>query len=141
MGWPIAYVLIGLAGLSQVDAIQRGAFYEVENKNPRYGQISWPLYLPYFCAAGAFALLIWSHDHTIGLSFESLSWAVALIIGLTIVRQVLALNENSRLYREAQQDIVERELAQQEVIRLNEDLERRVVERTSQLATTNTDLL
>ncbi|MHB8117472.1 MAG: PAS domain-containing hybrid sensor histidine kinase/response regulator [Methanothrix sp.] len=140
MGWPIAYVLIGLAGLSQVDAIQRGAFFEVENKNPRYGQISWPLYLPYFCAAGAFALLIWSHDHTIGLSFESLSWAVALIIGLTIVRQVLALNENARLYREAQQDIVERKLVQQEVIRLNEELESRVVERTSQLEATNKDL-
>ena len=136
----VAYVLIGLAGLSQVDAIHRGAFIEVENKNPHYGQISWPLYLPYFCAAGAFALLIWSRDHTIGLSFESLSWAVALIIGLTIVRQVLALNENSRLYREAQQDIVERELAQQEVIRLNEDLERRVAKRTSQLEATNKNL-
>ena len=141
MGWPIAYVLIGLAGLSQVDGIQRGVFYEIENKNPHYGQISWPLYLPYLCAAGAFALLIWSHDHIVGLSFESLSWAVALIIGLTIIRQVLALNENSQLYREAQQDIVERELAQQEVIRLNEELEKRVAERTFQLETTNADLL
>jgi hypothetical protein len=141
MGWPTAYILIGLAGLSQVDSIQRGTFNEIENKNPHYGQISWPLYLPYLCAAGAFALLIWSHDHTIGLSFESLSWAVALIIGLTIVRQVLALNENSQLYREAQQEIAERELAQGEVIRLNEELEKRVAERTSQLETTNSDLL
>ena len=141
LGWPTAYILIGLAGLSQVDSIQRGTFYEIENKNPHYGQISWPLYLPYLCAAGAFALLIWSHDHTIGLSFESLSWAVALIIALTIVRQVLALNENSQLYREAQQEIAERELAQGEVIRLNEELEKRVAERTSQLETTNTDLL
>ena len=141
MGWPTAYILIGLAGLSQVDSIQRGTFYEIENKNPHYGQISWPLYLPYLCAVGAFALLIWSHGHTIGLSFESLSWAVALIIGLTIVRQVLALNENSQLYREAQQEIAERELAQGEVIRLNEELEKRVAERTSQLETTNSDLL
>jgi PAS domain S-box-containing protein len=140
MGWPIAYVLIGLAGMSQVDAIHRGEFFEIEHYNPHYGQISWPLYLPYFCAAGAFALLIWSHDHNIGLSFASLSWAVALIIGLTIVRQVLALNENARLYREAQQDIVERKLAQQEVIHLNEELERRVVERTYQLEATNKDL-
>jgi PAS domain S-box-containing protein len=139
MGWPIAYVLIGLAALSQVDVIHRGAFFEAEN-NPRYGQISWPLYLPYFCAAGAFALLIWSHNHVIGLSFASLSWAVALIIGLTIVRQVLALNENARLYREAQQDLVERKLAQQEVVHLNEELERRVVERTFQLEATNKDL-
>ncbi|MFZ2472385.1 MAG: response regulator [Methanothrix sp.] len=140
IGWPIAYVLIGLAGLSQVDTIHRGAFVEVENDNPRYGQLSWPLYLPYICGAGAFALLIWSHDHIIGLSFESLSWAVALIIGLTMVRQVLALNENSRLYRMAQQDIAERDLAQKEVIRLNEELERRVTERTSQLEATNKDL-
>ena len=140
IGWPLAYVLIGLAGLSQADAIHRGAFSAVENDNPRYGQFTWPLYLPYFCAAGAFALLIWSHDHSIGLSFYSLSWAVALIIGLTIVRQVLALNENARLYREAQQDIMERKLAQQEVIRLNEELEVRVADRTSQLEAANKDL-
>ncbi len=140
MGWPISYVLIGLAAMSQVDVIHRGASCAFLNKNTHYGQLTWPLYLPYFCAAGAFALLIWSHDHTIGLSFESLSWAVALIIGLTIIRQVLALNENSQLYHEAQQDIVERDLAQQEVIRLNEGLEKRVAERTSQLEASNIDL-
>ncbi|MDD2755700.1 MAG: response regulator, partial [Methanothrix sp.] len=140
MGWPISYVLIGLAAMSQVDVIHRGAFCAFVNKNTHYGQLTWPLYLPYFCAAGAFALLVWSHDHTIGLSFESLSWAVALIIGLTIVRQVLALNENSELYHEAQQDIVERDFAQQEVIRLNEGLEKRVAERTSQLEASNKDL-
>ncbi len=140
IGWPLSYVLIGLAGLSQVDAIHKGTACEAESNNSHYGQLTWPLYLPYFCAAGAFSLLIWSHDHTIGLSFESLSWAVALIIGLTIVRQVLALNENSRLYCEAQKDIEERRLAQQEVIYLNEKLERRVVERTSQLEATNKDL-
>jgi PAS domain S-box-containing protein len=140
IGWPISYVLIGLAAMSQVDVIHRGAFCAFVNKNTHYGQLTWPLYLPYFCAAGAFALLVWSHDHTIGLSFESLSWAVALIIGLTIIRQVLALNENSQLYHEAQQDIVERDLAQQEVIRLNEVLEKRVAERTSQLEASNKDL-
>jgi PAS domain S-box-containing protein len=140
MGWPISYVLIGLAAMSQVDIIHRGAFCAFVNRNTHYGQLTWPLYLPYFCAAGAFALLVWSHDHTIGLSFESLSWAVAFIIGLTIIRQVLALNENSQLYHEAQQDIVERDLAQQEVIRLNEGLEKRVAERTFQLEASNKDL-
>jgi PAS domain S-box-containing protein len=140
IGWPISYVLIGLAAMSQVDVIHRGEFSAFVNKNTHYGQLTWPLYLPYFCAAGAFALLVWSHDHNIGLSFESLSWAVALIIGLTIIRQVLALNENSQLYHEAQQDIVERDLAQQEVIRLNEGLEKRVAERTSQLEASNKDL-
>jgi len=140
MGWPISYVMIGLAAMSQVDAIHRGEFSTFVKKNAHYGQLTWPLYLPYFCAAGAFALLVWSHNHAIGLSFESLSWAVALIIGLTIVRQVLALNENSQLYHEAQKEIIERELVQQEVIRLNEGLEKRVAERTFQLEASNKDL-
>jgi signal transduction histidine kinase/CheY-like chemotaxis protein len=140
MGWPISYILIGLAAMSQVDVIHRGKFSSFVNKKTHYGQLTWPLYLPYFCAAGAFALLVWSHDHTIGLSFESLSWAVALIIGLTIIRQVLALNENSQLYLEAQNDILERELAQKEIISLNEGLEKRVAERTSQLEASNKDL-
>jgi signal transduction histidine kinase/DNA-binding response OmpR family regulator len=140
MGWPISYVMIGLGGMCQVDVIHKGKFSSFMKKNTHYGQLTWPLYLPYFCAAGAFALLVWSHDHTIGLSFESLSWAVALIIGLTIVRQVLALNENSQLYHEAQKEIGERELAQQEIIRLNEGLEKRVAERTFQLEASNKDL-
>ncbi|MDD4652823.1 MAG: response regulator [Methanothrix sp.] len=140
MGWPTSYVLIGLAAMSQVDVIHRGEFCSFVKKNTHYGQLTWPLYLPYFCAAGAFALLIWSHNHSIGLSFESLSWAVALIIGLTIVRQILALNENSQLYYEAQTEISERELAQQEIIRLNEGLEKRVAERTFQLEASNRDL-
>ncbi len=123
LGWPLAYILIGLAGMSQADAVSKGSFLPLEDMQPRYGQLTWPLYLPYICAAGAFALLIWSHDHSIGLSFSVLSWAVAIIIGLVVVRQILVLNENVKLYHEAQQDIRERKRAQQEIIRLNEELE------------------
>ena len=70
LGWPLAYVLFGLAGLSQADAVAKGSSLKlVDNLQPRYGQLSWPLYLPYVCAAGAFALLIWSHDNPIVLLF------------------------------------------------------------------------
>ena len=101
IGWPLASILIGLAGMSQADAVARNSFRPIEYVQPRYGQMTWPLYLPYICAAGAFALLIWSHDHPIGLSFSVLSWAVAIIIGLVIVRQILVLNENVKFYHEA----------------------------------------
>ncbi len=140
LGWPLAYILIGLAGMSQADAVSKGSFLPLEDMQPRYGQLTWPLYLPYICAAGAFALLIWSHDHSIGLSFSVLSWAVAIIIGLVVVRQILVLNENVKLYHEAQQDIGERKRAQQEIIRLNEELEERVAQRTEELETTNREL-
>ena len=140
LGYPMGYVLLGLAGISQAQAVRRGFYRDLEAYVPRYGQLTWPLYLPYLLAGGAFAMLIWSHDQSIGLSFASLSWAVAAIIGMVIVRQVLALNENARLYREAQLDIMERNLAQKEIIRLNEVLERRVIERTAQLEDANKDL-
>ncbi|NTV27905.1 MAG: PAS domain S-box protein, partial [Methanothrix sp.] len=142
IGWPLAYVLIGLAGISQANTVVKGSMLRSENENvqPRYGQLTWPLYLPYICAAGAFALLIWSHDNHIGLSFSVLSWAVAIIVGLVVVRQILVLNENVKLYHEAQMDIKERKRAQQEIIRLNGELEGRVAQRTRELETANSEL-
>jgi hypothetical protein len=126
LSFPIAYVLSGLAGISQAQAVKNGQYKDAVDHVHRYGQLIWPLYLPYLLAGGAFAMLVRSHDQPFGLSFVSLSWAVAAIIGMVIIRQVLALNENARLYREAQLDIMERKLAQKEIIRLNEELERRV---------------
>jgi PAS domain S-box-containing protein len=140
IGWPLATILFGLAGLYQADAAARNSFQPVENVQPRYGQLTWPLYLPYICAAGAFALLIWSHYHPIGLSFPILACAVAIIIGLVIVRQILVLDENVKFYHDAQEDLKERKRVQQEIVRLNEDLEGRVARRTEELETANREL-
>ena len=59
---------------------------------------------------------------------------------MVVVRQIIALSENVRLYKEAQADIRERELAQAEVIGLNEELEGRVAQRTEELETANREL-
>ena len=139
LGWPIAYILMGLAGIAQADEVRKAAC-EKSDDNSRYGQLTWPLYLPYFGAAASFMLLVWSHDHPIGLSFSTLSWAVGGIIGLVVVRQILALNENASLIGEAQQEISERKDAEKEITRLNEVLEARVAERTSQLEKANREL-
>lgn len=139
-GWMIWYVFVGLAGISQANSVYNNRSGTNEGYIPHYEQLAWPCYLPYICAASAFALLVWSHDHTIGLSFSSLSLAVAGIIGLVIVRQILVLKENAELIDKAQEEITERKIAQNEIIRLNEGLERRVMERTSQLEMANRDL-
>ena len=54
---------------------------------------------------------------------------------------MIILNENALLYREAQLEIAERRKAEEEVKRLNEDLEERVRLRTAELEATNKDLL
>ncbi|MCX6676276.1 MAG: ATP-binding protein, partial [Methanothrix sp.] len=136
----LAYLMFGLAAVSHVESVRYDPPEGVTDDVSQYGQITWPLYLPYVCAIGAFALLVWSQGHAISLSFTTLSWAVAAIIAMVVARQILALNENVRLYASAQEEIVERKHAELEVKRLNEELEERVVERTSQLEATNIDL-
>jgi signal transduction histidine kinase/DNA-binding response OmpR family regulator len=139
-GWILAYIMVGLAGLSQAEFL-RGYKHQPNFKyDSRYGQVRWPLYLPYFAAGIAFALLVWSYDHPLAVSFFSLALAVGVIICLVIIRQIIVLNENAQYYAEAQEEIADRMQAEMKVKKLNEELERRVVERTSQLEETNKDL-
>ena len=65
-------------------------------------------------------------SNPLAVPFSILSISVGLIIFFVIARQVMVLNENAVLYKDTH--------------RLNEELERRVEERTFQLETTNKDL-
>ncbi len=126
-GWMLGYVLIGLAGISQANFANSGNAKIADKFSPCLGKLTWPLYLPYISAALAFALLVWSRNHLIGLSFNELSVAVAGIIGMVIARQIISLKENDQLISE--------------IMRLNEKLEQRVFERTSQLEEANRNLI
>ncbi len=139
--WIAGYLLMGLAGVAQGEAVRKGAFNSIEDIEVRYDRTGWPLYLPYLCAAGAFIMLVWSRNHDFAISFTNLSIGVGIIIGLVFLRQILVLNENDQLYQEAQQEIAERKRAEEEVKRLNGDLEQRVKLRTAELEATNEDLL
>jgi signal transduction histidine kinase len=139
-GYIAVYLFMGLAAVAQIISVRSGAFNSDHRYEVRYDQNAWPSYLPYLCVVAAFIMLIWSHDHEIALSFAALSASVGIIVGLVIIRQVLVLKENAELYGGAQQEIMERKRAEQEIISLNEGLEERVRLRTFELEAANKDL-
>lgn len=139
-GWILGYLIVGLAGIAHVDALKSGKYMINSQIEPHYGELTWPLYLPYVCVGGVFFLLVWSHDHPLPISFYDLSIAIAAIICIVIARQILVLRENSRLFQEAKAEISERKKTQLEISRLNLDLEQRIKMRTCQLEETNRDL-
>ncbi len=123
-GWIVAYSLVGLAGVLHANSPRLDLSSQPLGSDNM--QFTWPYYLPYICAAATYALLLWSYNHYPAQSISYLSWAVGGIIGLIVVRQIAALKENESLYKGAKK-------AEEEVRRLNRELENRVLERTAEL--------
>ena len=138
-GWIASYALMGLAGVSQANS---NKFDPSTGRDfvPKGVHFSWPIYLPSICIGIVYLILIWSYYHPLPINFSVLSWALGGIICLFAMRQILVLRENATLYKKAQDEIAERKVMQAQVLQLNQDLERRVADRTAQIESANKDL-
>ena len=122
IGWTISLVAIGLAGVHAATssvAIPTGSAPQSTAFRPEAGS----LLLSSVCFAVAW-LVVSAHQVSPGLTLTS--WAVLAIIVLTVIRQTLVVIDNRQLT--------------ERLMLVNADLDRRVLERTSELAKTQDQL-
>jgi serine phosphatase RsbU (regulator of sigma subunit) len=138
VGWPLAYMLIGL-GAFAVRLAPTGETTtpdETPGATTRLaGQGVWRPLLPYALIPAVGILVVYAWRHSAGSDSLALGVYVggALLIGLVLLRQILTIVENARLYNRLQGTYLEMEKKEEEVRQLNKDLEKRVAERTEQL--------
>ncbi len=104
-GWLLSNLTFGIAGIWQatrVEATSNAAPLISEEAAPTKLN-TWVTYLPYVCAIVAFAMLEFSHSQSGQFGSDWLTRSVRLIVGLVLVRQMITLHENSRLFAQVQQ--------------------------------------
>src|SRR5215203_760724 len=142
VGWSLGYMLVALGtfaarlaptGESTTTPDEPGD--TLRSASPLAERLVWPSLLPYVLvpAVGILAIYAWRTSGGSGSLATGVYVGGALLICLMLLRQVLTIVENARLYNSLQGTYLEMEKKEEEVRQLNKDLEKRVAERTEQL--------
>src|SRR5215218_4652784 len=142
VGWSLGYMLVALGafaarraptGESMTTADEPGDM--PRSASPLAERLVWLSLLPYVLvpAVGILAIYAWRTSGGSGSLAMGVYVGGAVLISLVLLRQVLTIVENARLYNSLQGTYLEMEKKEVEVRQLNKDLERRVTERTEQL--------
>jgi len=138
--WLVSYILTGLAGVLQVESAGVPVKPSAERPSPAF---TWPLYLPYICAISAYAFLIWSIEHedvNLYIRQHHLAAGVGMIILLIVIRQIIAIKENTMLYAAAQKELHQRIASEREKELLIKELESKTTEMERFIYTVSHDL-
>jgi serine phosphatase RsbU (regulator of sigma subunit) len=150
VGWPVAYMLIGLGAFAvRLAPAVASPDETLRTTTPPAGQEGWRSLLPYALvpAVGALAFYAWRASAGSGSQAVGIYVGGAVLICLVLLRQIFTIVENARLYNRLQVTYLEMEhkndqllrsqnelrRQEEEVKQLNRDLEKRVAERTEQL--------
>jgi serine phosphatase RsbU (regulator of sigma subunit) len=131
VGWPVAYMLIGLGAF----AVRLAPAEAPPDETVPARQGVWRSLLPYALvpAVGILAIYAWRTSAGNGSLAAGVYLGGTLLICLVLLRQVFTIVENARLYNRLQGTYLEMEKKEEEVRQLNKDLEKRVADRTEQL--------
>lgn len=105
----IYYVLMGLAGIWHAEASRLHGNVE----DPRESKFSWTRHIPYVSICMAYLLLVWVHESAHNVPPIPLIFGIGGIIGMALVRQVMALDENIALSKAAQEEAAQRKAAEE----------------------------
>jgi serine phosphatase RsbU (regulator of sigma subunit) len=142
VGWSLGYMLVALGAFAARLAPTGEAATTPDepgdtsrSASPLAEQRVWPSLLPYVLvpAVGILVVYAWRTSAGSGSLALGVYLGGAVLIGLVLLRQVLTIVENARLYNRLQGTYREMEKKEEEVRQLNKDLEKRVAERTEQL--------
>ncbi|MGZ7096367.1 MAG: sensor histidine kinase, partial [Methanobacterium sp.] len=114
-GWILGYVLIGLAGVYQVAKVRTEPDIKHSDPSVEEDKFFWISYIPFIWVLVAYILLLWGYYQSYTSELLVLELGVGTILVLIIIRQIISLRENRRLYLEAQKEINLRKNAQNEL--------------------------
>ncbi len=112
-GWILGYVLIGLAGVYQFTNANK----DIKHSDPKIenDKFFWISYIPFIWVLVAYLLLLWGYNQSYVPQIFILELGVGIIIILIIIRQIISLRENRRLYLDAQKEIILRKKVEDEL--------------------------
>jgi PAS domain S-box-containing protein len=125
-GFVISYSLIGLAGILQANEWKLHPRGLSAGSRSLYEHPPWIRYLPYTGVIVSYLLLIWNQSHSLPIDLFMTTSGVGGIIGLVLVRQNIALDENTSLYIESRKEINERKQAE-ESLRESDQFNREII--------------
>lgn len=104
IGWIIGYLLIGLAGVSQLNNQKIKLDILIEISSNIYRNYSFTSYLAVAGVSVGYFSLIWAYN-TNSSDLYFLELGVGVLIILVVARQFVSINENKNLYKQAQTEI------------------------------------
>jgi serine phosphatase RsbU (regulator of sigma subunit) len=142
VGWSLGYMLVGLGAFAARRAPTGEAASTPDEPDDAPRSASplaearvWASLLPYVLVPAVGILVVYAWRTSAGSGSLAIGVYIggALLIGLMLLRQILTIVENTRLYNRLQGTYLEMEMKEEELRQLNKDLESRVAERTEQL--------
>ncbi len=145
LGWSLSTLFVTQAGLAAVYYQQRSSKAQKTIPTPSVNTpdqpsaapITWQIYIPFFIVILVCVILLLQPNLSAVLNTRLLNIAIGIILLLIILRQVLNLEENRKLYLTVQKELQNRVQVQIELVREHRLLETRVAERTAKLTEVN----